>query len=135
MTVVTCFHLCSCGCELNTQVDLHSIVIVVVVVVVVVIAVAAVVIVVSGDGCDADSDAFHENCIQLPPIMSIPCIRVVNGHAVFCGFSSTDKLYVVGDSRWEDEEVEEHDLEPLPSFAEVHVSFETIKSLFLCLQH
>lgn len=67
--------------------------------------------------------------------MSIPCISVVNDHAVCCGFSSTDMLFVVGESRQEDEEVEEHDLEPLPSFTEVHVSFETVKSFFLCLQH
>jgi hypothetical protein len=67
--------------------------------------------------------------------MLIPRISVVNDHAVCCGFSSTDKLYVVRDSRWEDEEGEEHALEPLPSFTEVHVSFETVESFFLCVQH
>jgi hypothetical protein len=67
--------------------------------------------------------------------MLIPCISVVSDHAVCCGFSSTDKLYVVRDSRWEDEEGEEHDLEPLPSYTEVHVSFETVKSFFLCVRH
>jgi hypothetical protein len=55
--------------------------------------------------------------------MVIPCISVVNDLAVCCGFSSTDKLFVVRDSRWEVEEGEEHDLEPLPSFTEVHISF------------
>jgi len=60
-------------------------------------------------------------------------MSMINDHAVCCGFSSTDKLYVVGDSRWE--EGEEHDLEPLPSFTEVHISFETVKSFFLCVQH
>ena len=37
------------------------------------------------------------------------------------------------ESRQEDEEGEEHDLEPLPTFTEVHISFETVKSfLFMC---
>lgn len=64
--------------------------------------------------------------------MLIPCISV-GDHAVCCGFSSTDKLFVVRDSRWE--EGEEHDLEPPPGFTEVHVSFETVKSYFLYVQH
>lgn len=84
--------------------------VVVVVIIAVATATATVVIVVSGDGCDGDSDALHEDCIRLAPIMLIPCISVVNDHAVCCGFSSTDKLYVVRESRREDEEVKEHDL-------------------------
>jgi len=76
MTVVNCFHLCSCGHELNTETNLHPIVIVVVVVVVlllvlvIIVAVAAaavVIIVISGGGCDDDSDAFHEDWIWLAP--------------------------------------------------------------------
>ena len=64
MTVVNCFHLCSCGYEFNAETNLHSIVIVVVVVVIVVVviiiiaaaAAAAVVIIISGGGCDDDED-------------------------------------------------------------------------------
>lgn len=66
MTVVNCLHLCSCGCELYTEADLHSIVIVVVVVVAATAAVAAAAVIVisgGGDGCDDDSDAFHEDWI------------------------------------------------------------------------
>jgi len=62
-------------------------------------------------------------------------MSVISDHAVCCGFPSTDKLYVVRDSRWEDEEGEEHTLEPLQSFTEVHFSFETVKSFFLYMRH
>ena len=67
MTVVNCFHLCSCGCELKTEANLHSIVIVVVVIVIVTAPAAAVIVVISGGGCDDDSDTFHEDWIRLVP--------------------------------------------------------------------
>lgn len=59
---------------------------------------------------------------------------MVSDHAVCCDFSSADKWYVGKGSRREDDR-EEHDLEPLPSFTEVHVSFEMVKSFFVCVQH
>jgi hypothetical protein len=110
--------------------------VVVVCVAVAVAGAAIIVIVISGGGCD-DDDAFHENWIQLGPdnVDCTPCISVVSDHAV-CGFSSIYKLYndyVGGESMGKMNRGEEHDLEPLPSFTEMHASFETVKSfLYMC---
>jgi hypothetical protein len=107
--VLNCFRHCGYGHELNRE------------------AVS--------DSSIEENDAFHKDWIRLGAEKDVDFSSYVSvdNELATCGISSIDELCddcEGGGSGEEDEEGDEHEPEPVPSFTEAHAAFETVKSFF-----
>jgi hypothetical protein len=83
---------------------------------------------------DDYGDAFHDDWIQLSPNdVDFNSYVFMDSDLPTCGLFSIDQLCddcVGGGSSGEHEDGDEHDLEQVPSFAEAHTAYKTVKPFF-----
>jgi hypothetical protein len=83
-----------------------------------------------------EEDAFLDDWIRLGAGEDVDFIAYasVDNELATCDFSSTDELFVDrkedGDEEEEEEDEDERESEAVPSFAEAHAAFQTVKSFF-----
>lgn len=104
---MNCFSQCSHGRELNIEAN--------------------------SDFVDED-DTFHEDCIWLGAEKHV-CFRsyiYVDSELATCGFSTFEELNVHANGRSSEqkEDGDKHEPEPVPSYTEVHTSYEIVESFF-----
>jgi hypothetical protein len=106
--ILNCFCQCGYGLELNTEVD-------------------------SGSSIEEEDDAFHKDWIWLGAEKDVDFsfyISVDNDLAM-CGVTSIDELCDDREGGGSgEEEGDECEPEPVPSFTEAHTAFKTVKSFF-----
>jgi hypothetical protein len=108
-TIVNCFRKCGYGLQRQTEAD-------------------------SNASLKEEEDAFLDDWIRLGAGEDVDFIAYmsVDNELATCDFSSTDELFVDRKEDGDEEEEDEDEREPeaVPSFAEAHTAFQTVKSFF-----